>query len=139
MADACRHSAPRNRFCPCLGRSRKPRNRKRLGMRRRRRCAAEAGSARSRGRMRSARQSIRQHSQAVAIAGIFLVASIGVMGAATDMAGAIIAQGTLVVESNVKKVQHPSGGVAKKLLVEDGAHVAEGGLLILMDETVAQA
>lgn len=89
--------------------------------------------------MRSARQSIRQHSQAVAIAGVFLVASIGVMGAATDMAGAIIAQGTLVVESNVKKVQHPSGGVAKKLLVDEGSHVAAGDLLILMDETVAQA
>jgi HlyD family secretion protein len=89
--------------------------------------------------MRSARQSIRQHSQAVAIAGAFLLASIGVMAAATDMAGAIIAQGSLVVESNVKKVQHPSGGVAKTLLVEDGAHVAQGDLLILMDETVAQA
>lgn len=89
--------------------------------------------------MRSARQSIRQHSQAVAIAAIFMIASIGVMGAATDMAGAIIAQGSLVVESNVKKVQHPSGGVVKKLLVEEGAHVAEGALLILMDETVAQA
>ena len=29
--------------------------------------------------------------------------------------------GSLVVDTNVKKVQHPSGGVAKKLLVEDGA------------------
>ncbi|GCC47199.1 hypothetical protein chiPu_0031280, partial [Chiloscyllium punctatum] len=60
-------------------------------------------------------------------------------GAATRMSGAIISQGSLVVESSVKKVQHPSGGVAKKLLVEDGARVAKDDLLILMDETVAQA
>ena len=35
------------------------------------------------------------------------------MGAATDMSGAIISQGSLVVEFNVKKVQHPTGGVVK--------------------------
>lgn len=89
--------------------------------------------------MPSARQSVRHHILAVAIAAIFLVASIGLMGAATRMSGAIISQGSLVVESSVKKVQHPSGGVAKQLLVEDGAHVAKDDLLILMDETVAQA
>lgn len=89
--------------------------------------------------MPSARQSVRHHILAVAIAAIFLVASIGLMGAATKMSGAIISQGSLVVESSVKKVQHPSGGVAKRLLVEDGAHVARDDLLILMDETVAQA
>jgi HlyD family secretion protein len=43
------------------------------------------------------------------------------------------------VESNVKKVQHPSGGVAKTLLVEEGARVNKNDLLIRMDETVAQA
>ena len=89
--------------------------------------------------MPSTQQSIRRHISAVAIAAIMLVASIGIMGAATDMSGAIISQGSLVVESNVKKVQHPSGGVARKLLVEDGAHVRKNDLLILMDETVAQA
>ena len=65
--------------------------------------------------------------------------SIGIMGAATDMSGAIISPGSLVVESNVKKVQHPSGGVAKTLLVEEGSHVSKDDLLIRMDETVAQA
>jgi len=84
-------------------------------------------------------QSIRSHTVAVGIAAGFLVCSIGVMGAATDMSGAIIAQGSLVVESNVKKVQHPSGGVAKALLVDEGAHVGKDDLLIRMDETVAQA
>ncbi|MGY3532384.1 MULTISPECIES: HlyD family type I secretion periplasmic adaptor subunit [Bradyrhizobium] len=89
--------------------------------------------------MPSARQSVRHHILAVAIAAIFLIASIGLMGAATKMSGAIISQGSLVVESSVKKVQHPSGGVAKQLLVEDGARVGKDDLLILMDETVAQA
>ncbi|MFT4121599.1 HlyD family type I secretion periplasmic adaptor subunit [Bradyrhizobium sp.] len=89
--------------------------------------------------MRSAAQSIRHHTRAVAMAAVFLVASIGIMSAAAKMSGAIISQGSLVVESNVKKVQHPSGGVAKKLLAEEGAHVAKDDVLIVMDETVAQA
>jgi HlyD family secretion protein len=84
-------------------------------------------------------QSIRRHAMAVGVAALFLIGGIGVMGAATDMSGAIIAQGALVVESSVKKVQHPTGGVAKKLLVQEGARVARDDLLIVMDETVAQA
>jgi multidrug efflux pump subunit AcrA (membrane-fusion protein) len=75
----------------------------------------------------------------VLIAALFLVGSIGIMGAATDMSGAIISQGSLVVESSIKKVQHPTGGVAKALLIENGARVAKDDLLIRMDETVAQA
>jgi HlyD family secretion protein len=69
----------------------------------------------------------------------FIVLGIGVMGASTDMSGAVISSGSLVVESNVKKVQHPSGGVAKTLLVEEGSRVKGGDLLIQLDETVAQA
>jgi len=90
-------------------------------------------------RMHRTRQSIRHHTLAVGIAAGVLVCGIGIMGAATDMSGAIISQGSLVVESSVKKVQHPSGGVAKKLLVKDGTHVARDDLLIRMDETVARA
>jgi HlyD family secretion protein len=69
----------------------------------------------------------------------FIVLGVGVMGASTDMSGAVISSGSLVVESNVKKVQHPSGGVAKTLLVEEGSRVKVGDLLIQLDETVAQA
>jgi membrane fusion protein, type I secretion system len=89
--------------------------------------------------MSRARPSIRAHSLAVAGAAVFLIASMSIMGAATDMSGAIVAQGSLVVESNLKKVQHPSGGVAKKLLVEGGSRVAKDDLLIVLDETVAKA
>lgn len=44
-----------------------------------------------------------------------------------------------MVESSVKKVQHPAGGVVKNLLVTEGAKVNAGDLLIRLDETVAQA
>ena len=84
-------------------------------------------------------QSIKRHSIAIGGAAAFLVGSIGIMAAATDMSGAIISQGTLVVESHIKKIQHPSGGVAKTLFVHEGSRVNEGDLLIQMDETVAQA
>ena len=84
-------------------------------------------------------RSTRRHILGVALAGVVLVGSIGVMAAATDMAGAIVVPGTLVVEGSVKKVQHPAGGVVKTLLVDDGARVAAGDLLAQMDETVAQA
>jgi HlyD family secretion protein len=89
--------------------------------------------------MNSTGQSIRRHTIAVGLAAGFLVCSIGIMGAATDMSGAIISQGSLMVESNIKKVQHPSGGVAKTLLVDEGSRVNKNDLLIRMDETVAQA
>jgi HlyD family secretion protein len=76
---------------------------------------------------------------AVGAAAGFMVCSIGIMAAATDMSGAIISSGSLMVESNIKKVQHPSGGVAKALLVDEGSRVNAGDLLVQLDETVAQA
>lgn len=89
--------------------------------------------------MTTTSHSIRQHIIAVAIAAGFMVISIGVMSAATEMAGAVIASGQLVVQSEVKKVQHPTGGVVKELRVGDGARVKAGDVLLRMDETVARA
>src|SRR5439155_18907796 len=85
------------------------------------------------------RSSIRAHLLAIAAATIVLVGGIGVMGATTELAGAIIASGALVVDSNVKKVQHPTGGIVGELHVHDGSRVTAGDLLIRLDETTAQA
>jgi HlyD family secretion protein len=84
-------------------------------------------------------KSIRAHLAAVAAAAFFLVCGIGVIGATTKLAGAIIASGALVVETNVKKVQHPTGGIVGELRVQDGSHVKAGDLLIRLDATTAQA
>lgn len=59
--------------------------------------------------------------------------------AIADLAGAVIAQGTVVVESNLKKVQHPTGGVVGELNVRDGSRVKAGDVLLRLDETVTRA
>ncbi len=53
--------------------------------------------------------------------------------------GALVAQGNVVVETNVKKVQHPTGGVVGQLNVREGQHVKEGEVVVRLDETTARA
>jgi HlyD family secretion protein len=89
--------------------------------------------------MTGTQRSIRAHLVAIAAAALFLVLGVGVIGATTELAGAVIAAGALVVESSVKKVQHPTGGIVGELLVHDGSRVQVGDLLIRLDETMAQA
>src|SRR5690349_20689265 len=62
----------------------------------------------------------------------------GVAGwaATVDLAGAVLATGSVVVDSSVKKVQHPSGGVVGTIHVKEGQRVNAGDVLISLDETV---
>ena len=70
---------------------------------------------------------------------VFLVAGVGGWAAATQLAGAVIAPGTIVVESSVKKVQHPTGGVVGEILVREGAEVEAGQIVLRLDDTVTRA
>jgi len=55
------------------------------------------------------------------------------------LAGAVVAQGTLVVQSNLKSIQHPTGGVVAEIAVHNGMRVKAGDLLLRLDATQAQA
>jgi HlyD family secretion protein len=55
------------------------------------------------------------------------------------LAGAVVVPGNLVVQSNVKAVQHPTGGVVAEIKVQNGSHVLGGDLLVRLDATQAQA
>ncbi|MDQ8698206.1 HlyD family type I secretion periplasmic adaptor subunit [Hyphomicrobium sp. LHD-15] len=68
-----------------------------------------------------------------------LLGGLGVWAATADLAGAILASGSVVVDSSVKKVQHPTGGVIGAINVTEGQHVEAGDLLIRLDETVTRA
>lgn len=68
-----------------------------------------------------------------------LVGGMAVWAAFTDLSGAVIANGTVVVASNVKKIQHPTGGVVGQILVKNGDHVKAGDVLVRLDETLTRA
>ena len=59
-------------------------------------------------------------------------------GTLTEISGAVIAPGKMVVDSNVKKVQHPTGGVVGDLRVKDGDRVKKGDIVVRLDETQAR-
>ena len=70
---------------------------------------------------------------------VLLVGGVGGWATTTQLAGAVIAPGTIVVESNVKKVQHPTGGVVGEILVKEGSEVDEGQIVLRLDDTVTRS
>ena len=70
---------------------------------------------------------------------ILLIGGMGGWAATTDLAGAVLAPGTVVVASNVKKIQHPTGGVVGQIFVKNGDHVKAGDVLVRLDETMTRA
>jgi HlyD family secretion protein len=87
----------------------------------------------------NSRASIRRHVIVGCALVAFLAVGLGGWASTAEISGAIIAQGSLVVDSNVKKVQHPSGGVVGEVRVRDGDRVKAGDILIRLDETVTRA
>ena len=70
---------------------------------------------------------------------VLLIGGIGGWAATMQLAGAVIAPGLVVVESNVKKVQHPTGGVVGEILVREGSAVEEGQVVVRLDDTVTRS
>ncbi|MCC6778662.1 MAG: HlyD family type I secretion periplasmic adaptor subunit [Hyphomicrobiales bacterium] len=77
------------------------------------------------------------------LAGVALVTvlagAVGGWAATTELSGALIASGSVVVDTNVKKVQHPSGGVIGELRVREGDLVRAGDVVARIDQTVTRA
>jgi HlyD family secretion protein len=70
---------------------------------------------------------------------LVMVGCVGGWAATSQLAGAVIAPGTIVVESNVKNVQHPTGGIVGTIFVTESSHVEEGQLVIRLDDTLTRA
>src|SRR5215467_14496865 len=87
----------------------------------------------------SSRDSIHRHLLTGGLIVLLLAFGVGGWAATTQIAGALIAQGSVVVDSNDKKVQHPTGGVVGKLNMQDGDRVKAGDILVQLDDTVTRA
>jgi len=87
----------------------------------------------------NARRSIRVHLITGLVVVLVLAGGFGGWASTVPISGALIAPGAVVVDSNVKKVQHPTGGVVGEVRVRDGDVVKAGDIVVRLDETVVRA
>jgi HlyD family secretion protein len=96
-------------------------------------------SATSRAPLTGSRRSIRLHLIIGLVVVLVLAGGLGGWASTAQISGALIAPGSVVVDSNVKKVQHPTGGVVGELRARDGDVVKAGDVVVRLDDTVTKA
>ncbi len=84
-------------------------------------------------------EAVRKHIRAAAAAAGVLVIGLGGWATLTEFAGAVISTGQVIVRSEVKKVQHPTGGVVSEILVREGSIVSANDVLLRLDDTAARS
>ena len=83
-------------------------------------------------------RSIRNNLLIAALVSLLLIVGVGGWAALSEISGAVVARGTVVVESEVKQVQHREGGIVRRILVEEGDEIAAGDLLVQLDDMAAR-
>lgn len=84
-------------------------------------------------------RSIRRHLLGSLLVSVGLVVGVGGWASATNLAGAVVAPGHFTVDSYVKKVQHPTGGVVGEILVHEGDKVKAGDVVLRLDAAATRA
>ncbi|HEX7788960.1 MAG TPA: HlyD family type I secretion periplasmic adaptor subunit [Afipia sp.] len=85
------------------------------------------------------RKSIRLHLIVGLVVVTLLTCGLGGWASTAQISGALIAPGSIVVDSNVKKVQHPTGGVVGEVRARDGDRVKAGDIVVRLDDTITKA
>lgn len=88
---------------------------------------------------RTTGSAIRRHLRLGGAMCVLLIFGVGGWSATAQLAGAIIAPGSVVVETDVKKIQHQIGGVVAELSVKNGDFVEAGKVLLRLDNTTTGA
>jgi len=68
-----------------------------------------------------------------------LTLGVGGLAATTEISGAVVSSGTVVVGTGLTRIQHPNGGVVKEVLVHEGDQIRWGDVLMRLDETQVRA
>jgi HlyD family secretion protein len=83
--------------------------------------------------------SLLRHSAFALVAIFGLMGGLTLWAASTQIQGAVIAPGMLLVEGFAKQVQHVDGGIVTEILVRDEDEVKEGDVLLQLDTTAIRA
>lgn len=89
--------------------------------------------------VRDTEQIMAKRMRLAMIAVAMLVFVIGGAAILVPIGGAIIGSGQVSVESRVKRIAHPQGGIVAEILVENGDHVQAGQIMLRLDDTVSEA
>lgn len=84
-------------------------------------------------------RSMRRLTLAGLVIVVLFVGGLGGWAATVPLSGAVVTSGLVVVDSSVRTVQHPTGGVIGEILVREASRVKAGDLLVRLDDTVTRA
>ncbi|HEV7718785.1 MAG TPA: HlyD family type I secretion periplasmic adaptor subunit [Arsenicitalea sp.] len=84
-------------------------------------------------------KSLSRHAMLALVAIMGLFGGLIYWASTVDIAGAVMGQGTIAVESYAKRVQHQEGGIVKQILARNEDHVTAGQLLVVLDDTSISA
>lgn len=71
--------------------------------------------------------------------GFLLVGGVGGWAATAQLTGAVIAQGSVAVDQNLKSIQHRDGGIVSEIAVREGDFVTAGQVLIRLEDAQTKA
>ncbi len=83
--------------------------------------------------LNSLKRSLNHHLWAGCLLAGLLIGGIGGWATFASLQSAVIAPGTVVVQSNKQQVQHQDGGIIAKINVKEGDHVSVGQILFRLD------
>lgn len=95
-----------------------------------------AASARTGERLRAGRQSfgLRGHVVVGSALALLLVLGCGGWAASAALNGAVVTQGAVKIDQNLKEVQHRDGGIVQSIAVRQGDRVEEDQVLFRLDD-----
>jgi HlyD family secretion protein len=71
--------------------------------------------------------------------GLLLIGGVGGWAATAELTGAVIAQGQVAVDQNLKSVQHRDGGIVSAIAIRQGDKVEAGEVLLSLEDAQTRA
>lgn len=84
-------------------------------------------------KLQTLQKSLNRQLWAGSILGLVLIGGLGSWAALASLQSAVIAPGTVVVQTAKKKVQHQDGGIVAEIGVKEGDKVQAGSVLVKLD------
>jgi HlyD family type I secretion membrane fusion protein len=70
---------------------------------------------------------------------VLLLGGAGGWAATAEISGAVIAQGQIVVDQQIKSIQHRDGGIISEIAIREGDSVRAGQVVLRLDDTQTKA